>query len=278
MIQNIKSVLVGLTEEGRDEPSSALAYGMSLAAQAGAHITVQAAAVKLVLTHAMVSNMAASLVSAENRRIGALAEAVAERARGDAVAAGVGCSVEAPQLSYADLLDAFVKQARVHDLAIIDAEEATIDIDRGLIEQVVFESGRPLVVVPVGCDTFSAKRIVIGWDGSAPAVRAVNDAMPFLCAAEAVEILSIAPEKALKHAVPGAELAPHLARHGVNVTVNAVPAEGDVASKLQEQASLFRADLLVLGAFNHSLLREWLLGGVTQALLKDSKLPLFLSH
>lgn len=278
MIQNIKSVLVGLTEEGRDEPSSALAYGMSLAAQAQAHITVQAAAVKLVLTHAMVSNMAASLVNAENRRIGALAEAVAERARGEAVAAGVGCSVEAPQLSYAELLDAFVKQARVHDLAIIDAEEATIDIDCGLIEQVVFESGRPLIVVPAGLDAFSAKRIVVAWDGSAPAVRAVNDAMPFLRAAEAVEILSIAPEKALKHAVPGAELAPHLARHGVNVTVNAVPAEGDVASKLQEQASLFRADLLVLGAFNHSLLREWLLGGVTQALLKDSKLPLFLSH
>lgn len=278
MIQNIKSVLVGLTEEGREEPSSALAYGMSLASQAQAHITVQAAAVKLVLTHAMVSNMAATLVNAENRRIGALAEAVAERARGDAVAAGVGCSVEAPQLSYPDLLDAFVKQARVHDLAVIDAEEATIDIDRGLIEQVVFESGRPLLVVPVGCDTFSAKRIVIAWDGSAPAVRAVNDAMPFLRAAEAVEILSIAPEKTLKRTVPGAELAPHLARHGVNVAVNAVPADGDIASQLQAEASLFRADLLVLGAFNHSLLREWLIGGVTQALLKDSKLPLFLSH
>lgn len=278
MIQNIKSVLVGLTEEGREEPSSALAYGMSLASQAQAHITVQAAAVKLVLTHAMVSNMAATLVNAENRRIGALAEAVAERARGDAVAAGVGCSVEAPQLSYPDLLDAFVKQARVHDLAVIDAEEATIDIDRGLIEQVVFESGRPLIVVPVGCDTFSAKRIVIAWDGSAPAVRAVNDAMPLLRAAEAVEILSIAPEKTLKRTVPGAELAPHLARHGVNVAVNAVPADGDVASQLQAEASLFRADLLVLGAFNHSLLREWLIGGVTQALLKDSKLPLFLSH
>ena len=98
MIQNIKSVLVGLTEEGREEPSSALAYGMSLASQAQAHITVQAAAIKMVLTHAMVSNMAASLINAENRRIGTLAEAVAERARGEAVAAGVGCTVESLSL------------------------------------------------------------------------------------------------------------------------------------------------------------------------------------
>jgi len=278
MVHNIKSVLVGLTEEGREEPSSALGYAMSLASQAQAHLTVQAASVKLVLTHAMVSNMASSLVAKENHRIEALTLAVSERVRGDAVAAGIGCSVETPQLSYPDLLDAFVRYARVHDLSILDGEAATVDIDRGLIEQIVFESGRPLIIVPPGIDTFACRRVMVAWDGSAPAARAVNDALPFLRAAEAVEIVSIAPQKKLARFVPGAELAPHLARHGVNVSVNAISAEDDIATTLREQASLFRADLLVMGAFSHSLLREWVLGGVTQSLLKACPVPLYLSH
>ena len=278
MLQNIKSVLIGMTEEGIDEPSAALSYGLSLAQQTGAHATVQAASLKVVLGSTFVSSMGASLVAAHNKRLRALAAEVGEKARGDAAAAGVAASVETPQLAYGQLVDVFVAQAMVHDLALLDSESATMNADRGLIEALLFESGRPVIVVPANCDTFKHKRILVAWDASPRAARAVNDAMAFLRSAEVVEVLAIGSEKELSKSVPGAELAPHLARHGVNVSVKNLVAQHGIAETIAEQASLFEADMLVMGAFNHSLMREWVLGGVTQSMLAESKVPLFLSY
>ncbi|WP_454915824.1 universal stress protein [Xanthobacter sediminis] len=279
MLQNIRSVLIGMTEEGIDEPSSALSYGLSLARQAGAHATIQAASLKVVLGTAFVSNMAAGIVADHNRRLRALAAAVAERAAGDAAAQGVSCSVNTPQLPYGELVDAFITQARVHDICVLDAETATVNADRGLIEALLFESGRPLIVVPPGWDAFRHQRVLIAWDASARAARAINDAMPILKSAAAVEVVAIGTEKELAHSVPGAELAPHLARHGVNVSVKDLVVQPDgIAGTLKEQASLYNADLLVMGAFNHSVVREWVLGGVTQSLLKESPVPLLMSY
>jgi nucleotide-binding universal stress UspA family protein len=279
MLQGIKSVLVGVTEEGKDEPSSALAYGLSLALQAEAHVTVHAAALKIVLHHAFVSSYAAGLAKAENRRIHALADAVSERTRSEADATGVVSTVEHPQLAFSDLRAAFLAQARVNDVCILDAEPSAIDIDRGLIEAVLFESGRPLLIVPPGRVAFAARRILVAWDGSLPSARALGDALPLLRAADAVELVSVVGEKDLSQLVPGADAAPYLARHGVNVTVTALTAEnGDVAETLRQSASETAADLIVMGAYKHSRLREWVLGGVTQSLLKASPVPLFMSH
>lgn len=279
MVQNVKSVLIGMTEEGIDEPSSALAYGLSLAQQSGAHATIQAASLKVVMGNTFVSNVASGLVAAHNRRLRQLAADVAERARGDAAAAGVAASVETPQLAYGQLVDLFVAQARVHDISVLDAETATVNADRGLIEALLFESGRPVIVVPPGFDTFRHQRVLIAWDASARATRAVNDAMGILKTAASVELLAIGTERELAHEVPGAELAPHLVRHGVNLDVKNLVVNADgIAGTLREQASLIGADLIVMGAFNHSRMREWVLGGVTQSLLADSKVPLFLSY
>lgn len=278
MLHNIKSVLIGMTEEGVDEPSSALSYGLSLAQQAGAHATIQAASLKVVLGSAFMGTMGANLVAAHNKQLRDLAAVVAEKAAGDAAAAGVSASVDTPQLSYTQLVEVFVAQAMVHDLAVLDSETATVNADRGLIEALLFESGRPVIVVPPGCETFKYRRILVAWDASPRAARAVNDAMAFLKSAEAVEVVAIGSEKELAQSVPGAELAPHLARHGINVSVKNLVAHGRIADTLAEQASLYEADLLVMGAFNHSLMREWVLGGVTQSMLKQSKVPLFLSY
>src|SRR3712207_4128497 len=176
MLQAIKSVLIGVTEEGKEESSSALGYGLSLVQQAGAHATDQAASLKLVVTRPFIRGLAADLVAAENRRIDALAHALAEKARGDATAAGVVCTAESPQLPYLQLLDRFVAQARVHDLAVLDAEASAIDVDRGLIETMLFESGRPVIITPSHCNAFATGRILVAWDGSARAARALNDA------------------------------------------------------------------------------------------------------
>ena len=123
MIQGIKSVLIGLAVEDEDETTSALGYGLSLAQGAGAHATVQAASVKLVLTHTFIRAVA-DLVASENRRRHRLAELLAARARDSSLAAGTLCTTESPQLTYPDLLDAFAVQARVHDVIVLDAEPA----------------------------------------------------------------------------------------------------------------------------------------------------------
>jgi nucleotide-binding universal stress UspA family protein len=278
MIQGIKSVLIGLTLENEDEPSSALSYGISLAHQAGAHATVQAASIRLVLTHTFVKAVA-EVAASENQRRRRLSELVAMRARGDAAAAGVGCTVESPQLSFPDLRNAFTAQARVHDLTVLDAEPIASDVDRGLIEALLFESGRPVMVVPAACQTFVARRILVAWDGSARVVRALNDAMPFLRAADAVEVVSVAGEKDLSRAVSGTEVAPHLARHGMNVTVkDLMVTQGDVAETLRGHAGQFRADMVVMGAYAHHRIRQIVFGGVTQSFLKESAVPLLMSY
>lgn len=280
MIEGIKSVLVAVTEEGRKEETFALSYGLSLARQTNAHLTVQAAASRFHIPYSMLDDFSRDLISSENRRIAALAERFAGQAKGEADFAGVVCTVESPQLHYSDLIERFLGHARVHDLSVLDGESEAIDGDRGLIESALFESGRPVLIVPPEHHSFSGRRIVIAWDGSASASRAVAGAMPFLRAAEAVEIVSVVGEKDLSSSVPGADLAPHLARHGidVSVTTTALGAKEDAAGALQREATSFKAGLIVSGAYRHSRLRQWLLGGVTQSLLKASRVPLLLSH
>jgi nucleotide-binding universal stress UspA family protein len=148
-----------------------------------------------------------------------------------------------------------------------------------LIEALLINSGRPLIVVPEGREIFNSRRVVVAWDGSAKAARAVGDAMPFLRAAEAVEVVTVTGEKQLPDALEGADIARHLARHGVSVTVQSTPArDGDAAQALRDAAELFSADMLVMGGYVHSRLREMLFGGVTQSLLKASPVPLFMSY
>jgi nucleotide-binding universal stress UspA family protein len=279
MVENIKSVLIGLTKEfGPDETSSALSYGLSLAQQAGAHVTVQAASVKLALNNASVGRSAGGLVQAENRRLQSLAEAVARSAQVEAEAVGVTCTTQSPHLGYADLITSFRAQARVHDLTILDAEAESLNLDRGLFDVLLIDSGRPVLLVPHDLATFTARRVIVAWDGSAKAARATNDAMPFLRTAEAVEVVVILGDKDLSETAQGDDLAPHLARHGVKVKVNRIGVRGgDVGQTLQDRAARYGADMIVMGGYVHSRLRELVFGGVTQTLLKCSPVPLFMS-
>ena len=232
-----RDILVCPTEEGRgDEASDALAYALTLAGMAGAHLTVQSAARRLTVVAGRARVVVQNLVADENRRLRSLAQALAERPVSDAASAGVTCTAEATMLAYPDLIARLTARARLAD------------------------------------------RVVIAWYGSAQAARAANDALPFLRAAEAVEIVSVVGEKDLSTSAAGAEFAPHLARHGVNVSVNVLPVVGDVTEPLRTQVGLFRADMLVMGAYRHSRLQEWFLGGVTQSLLSRSPVPLFLAH
>ena len=229
MIQGLKNVLISLIEEGESDRSSGLGFGLALANEAGAHLTLQVASVRFEVPTSVSSEVAEAIFEEDNCRLRARGEKLALRAQQEAISFGVSCSIKTPQLTYDDL---------------------------------------------------AAQRIMVAWDGSAQAARAVSNGLPFLRAAEMVEVVSVLGEEDLSRSVPGAELAPHLLHHGVNVQVKNRPvtANGDVAATLRDQAGISRADMIVMGGFGHSRWREWVFGGVTQSLLRNSPVPLLMSH
>jgi nucleotide-binding universal stress UspA family protein len=152
----------------------------------------------------------------------------------------------------------------------------------GLLEAVLFDSGRPVLAIPfAGTFKTIGKRVLVGWNASREASRAVHDALPLLAKAESTCVFLANPKRGLAaHGEePGADIARHLARHGLKVEV-AKTIANDVADSalLLNHASDMSADLLVMGAYGHSRLREFILGGVTRSLLREMTVPVLLSH
>jgi len=278
-MERIRNILIGVTfETSQEDVSLALGYGISLAREVGARLTVQAASIRVAVAHSLISRFAEKLAGTENQRLKALSILAAENARGTADLAGVPCKVETPQLNFTELMETFLAQARVHDMTILDTERIVFSTDRALIEAALFDSGRPVLLVPPGSDSFRARRIIIAWDGSAQAARAVNEAMPLLRMAREVDIVSVIGEKDLAGTVPGAELAPHLSAHDVEANVvNLNALDGDVAITLRHYICENAGDIVVMGAYAHSWVREVILGGTTENLLKSFPVPIFMS-
>jgi hypothetical protein len=206
---------------------------------------VQAASVALDIPHANGSSAGAGLVNAENARLRAVTERIAGRTRGDATIAGVICETEAPQLPYAALRDRLLVHGRVSDVVVVDADLSILTVDGGLLRALLFESGRPTIVIPKGFDHFKIDRVLVAWDGSAAAAQAMGAAMPFLRAASEVEVVCYVGEKNSPESAAGADIGAALARHGIKVIVNELPAGDDVAARLREQAGMIRSDLIV---------------------------------
>jgi nucleotide-binding universal stress UspA family protein len=151
----------------------------------------------------------------------------------------------------------------------------------GLAESLVMSSGRPIIVFPPGGKVSQVRRVLVAWNATRESIRAVADAMPLLAKAEAVEVLVADHQRRPEgHGQePGADIARHLARHGAHVEVRRLSSEGkDVGALLLSQAATFRADLLVMGAYGHSQVREWVFGGVTRTVLYEAGLPVLMSR
>jgi len=151
----------------------------------------------------------------------------------------------------------------------------------GLAESLVLSSGRPIIVFPPRGTASKVRRILVAWNAKRESIRAVADALPLLAKAEAVEVLVVDHQRhPTGHGQePGADIARHLARHGAQVEVRPLSSGGkDVGSLLLSQAAGFGADLLVMGAYGHSHLREWMFGGVTRTVLYEAGLPVLMSR
>jgi nucleotide-binding universal stress UspA family protein len=171
--------------------------------------------------------------------------------------------------------------ARAADLILSPQLRSDASIGRHQLEEVVFASGRPVIGLPSGWSVKTlGKRILVAWDGGREAARASFDALPFLVPADAVRVISVQGvlDDPVRQFTPGDDIATTLARHGVRVESMALRGARPIRDELQAQALDFGADLLVMGCYGHSRLRERVLGGVTREMLKNIPLPLLLAN
>jgi nucleotide-binding universal stress UspA family protein len=179
------------------------------------------------------------------------------------------------------LPDLLVDYARLRDLTIIGVPEHLYQ-EHWFAESIIFGSGRPTLIIPMVNEnerSFALEHVVVAWDFSRTAARAVADALPLLVKAKRVSVMTITGEKEIDTKRSGAELAKHLALHGASVVLEQVDAAGrQIGDVMESYVNSWRADLLVMGAYGHSRLREFILGGATRSMLARPPLPILLSH
>ena len=215
------------------------------------------------------------------------------RGRGEELAAGLRTRLaRTPVTTEVRVVDALYLQtsrsaalhARHADLTLITGPidgEARAAVE-SLFVDLLMDSGRPVLVVPPAhVVELPAQRVVIAWQPTREASRAVHDALPFLRAAESIDVLLIDPQvgEVAHGEEPGADIATHLARHGLRVRVVTQPDMGQsVATAILHHAHQTGAQMLVAGGYSHSRFREQILGGVTRELLQAAHLPVLFSH
>ena len=180
--------------------------------------------------------------------------------------------------------DAVVRFGRASDLLVLgqsDADEGLDTTVRGLPEQVLLEVGRPVLVVPsAGAFDAMPENIVVAWDGSREAAVALQAALPALRRAAGVTLVSLRrprdEDEAQQRLMP--EVIQYLLRHGVQARTEAQVTEIDIADALLSRISDLGADLLVIGGYGHSRLRERVLGGVTRQILAQMTVPVLIAH
>ena len=177
------------------------------------------------------------------------------------------------------------ERARFADLLLLgqsDTENPPTISAFSLPEKVVVDAGTPILVVP----TQSAfddigRHVLVTWDGSREAARAIHDALPLLQTAQRVSLLAVDPNRQghVHSTANAAEMAAHLARHGVPTEPTEISsAKKSVTDVLLAHVTNVGADLLVMGAYGHPRLLEFVLGGTTQALLERAAVPILMSH
>ena len=172
--------------------------------------------------------------------------------------------------------------ARYADLTVMGQwDEGDRSSDPELPTAVATMTGRPVLIVPrTGRFEVVGKRVLVCWNASREATRAVTDALPVLQMAEQVTVLAVNPDGGEEHGeVPSADISHYLARHGVSAEASRTYAENiDIADTILSRASDLGCDLIVMGAYGHSRTREWIFGGVTRSIMRTMTRPVLISH
>ncbi len=275
----IKDIVVNLSIGER--ASFAADYAVSVAAALGAHIAGIAFLYDPIVPVSGAGYIPAAVIEAQEQDNAAAVKAAVDRFAKAAASAGVSAEPVTLSASFSGAGDQFGLIARRFDLAIVgQAEPETSAVEEVIVEAALFESGRPVIVVPyIQKAPLKLDNVMVCWDGSRAATRAIADAMPLLERSGRVEVVIVANERGKRDEIEGADMGEHLARHGLNVEVKrTVLGDIDVADVILSHAADAGTDFIVMGGYGHSRLREFVLGGVTRSILRSMTAPVLMSH
>jgi nucleotide-binding universal stress UspA family protein len=277
---SFKSITTVLSDGQADW--TALDAGLSLAVRDGAHLSVIALGIDRSMPAHYYAGAHAVVLEANYAEAQKEAAALAVAAEARLAVQGVPFSVE-PMTAQIATIAPFIGQAvRFSDLVVLGKPYGK---DRGpeaeaVVEAALFGAGVPVLVVPGAVLPARFGRIVVAWNESDAALRAVRAALPLLRLAELADIVVIDPPvRGPERSDPGGELSQMLARHGVRAEVNVLartlPRVSDI---LLRHARDRAADLIVMGAYGHSRFREAIFGGATRHMLEEADLPVLMKH
>ena len=275
----IKDLVVNLSASDGADPASD--YAISVADAFRAHAFGIAFAYEPILPPSVMGGLPPEIIESQRAEGENAATAVIARFEESARRAGLSAKSRMIPTSLAGAADVFGRIARRFDLSVVgQAEPDTVAPQELIIEAALFESGRPVLVVPyIQKQGLKLDRVLVCWDASRNAARAIADAMPFLRRSKAIDVIVVATERPKSDELPGADIAHHLARHELEVDLKRIVSGGtDVASTILSYAADSAADFIVMGGYGHSRLREFILGGATRGILSAMTVPTLMSH
>lgn len=261
-----------------------VAAALKLARLHEAHLTAVYVKTKPVIPGYIEAQLSEDILKAQDEAFEASAQEVIDGFEKAASAEGI--RFETRKVN-GDLTDQLILHSRYADVVVLGQRDSSYEGGPGaseLPDQVLLRSGRPVIVIPhSGKFATMGERITVAWDGSRLATRALNDSMPLLTRAKQVNVLAVNPQKGTglsKHgALPGADIALHLARHDVKAEADHITSgELDPGDALLSYVSDNAMDMIVMGGYGHRRWRELVLGGVTRHILKHMTVPVFMTH
>jgi nucleotide-binding universal stress UspA family protein len=275
----IKDIVVNLSVG--EKASQACDYAVSIAATFDAHLAGIAFLYDPIVPVSGAGYIPANVIDAQERENEDATRAALERFNAACSRAGVTAEPLTLSASFAGVGEQFGRIARRFDLSIVgQAEPETSAIEEIIAESALFESGRPVIIVPyIQKAPLKLDNVMLCWDGSRAAARAIADAMPLLAKAGRVEVVIVTNERGKQDEIEGADMGAHLARHGLNVDVKRTAlGDIDVADVILSHAADAGSDFIVMGGYGHSRLREFVLGGVTRSIFRSMTAPVLMSH
>src|SRR5262245_2161336 len=274
----VKDIVVNIGLGGCDATCD---YAISVAEAFEAHVLGVAIAYEPVIPGTVFGGIPPEIIDGQRREADNKARAAVSRFNQAAKRAGLSSETRILRTTIAEAADELGRIGRRFDLVVVgQPDRANSAPDQVVDESVRFESGRPVIFVPfIQKGGMTLDHVLICWDGSRAAARAVADALPFLKRSKQVDVLIVSEKPNKTNEIPGADLGQHLARQGLKVDIKHITAPDiGVAPAILSYAADSDTDMIVMGGYGHSRLREFVLGGVTRGMLDSMTVPVLMSH
>jgi nucleotide-binding universal stress UspA family protein len=274
----IKDIIVNL---GLGENDPAGEFAISIADSFAAHVLGVAFSYEPIIPGMVMGGIPPEFIESQRTESARKARNAVSRFEASAKRAGVSAETRVLEAGISGAAGTFGHLARRFDLVVVGQPDADTSMPDEIVDEAaLFESGRPVIYVPfIQKDALKLDHVMVCWDGSRAATRAIADSLPILQKAKEIEIVLVTTKRFNPGEAPGVDLAKHLARHGLHVNLRRITSTDiDVASTVLSYAADSSADMIVMGGYGHSRLREFVLGGVTKTILETMTVPVLMSH